>query len=79
MLKTLALAGATAALVIGSIAVAQTTNNGAMASPNAPATNPAYNSNNPTDNMATAPAAGEAGANTAATTGPTPNTAGERG
>jgi hypothetical protein len=66
MFKTLALAGATAALVVGSIAVAQTsTPNDANSTPAAAA--PADNSG------AMAAPADQSGANTSATT------AGERG
>jgi len=75
MIKTLALAGATAALVIGSIAVAQT----ATGTANNPNTD--YNNNqssmsaNNTPNSANAPSATQNGADTSATTG----AAGERG
>lgn len=77
MIKTLALAGATAALVIGSIAVAQTAAPNTDANGNPPATtdqnaNGDMNANgnvNANANDATAPSAAQNGANTAATAG----------
>ena len=71
MLKTLALAGATAALVVGTIAVAQTTQN----------TDPNYNNNG---SAAAAPANGQTTTTTTTTDQSANNTAntnmaGERG
>lgn len=80
MIKAIALAGATAALVIGSIAVAQTAsdpNNNPNSSNNPPATSTAPNAN---QNGANASATDSAGSTTA-DTGSQANTSatGERG
>jgi hypothetical protein len=62
MIKAIALAGATAALVIGSIAIAQTATN-----PNANANPPATSTTPATTNDGMATSAGQYGANTSAT------------
>jgi hypothetical protein len=78
MIKTLALAGAAAAFVLGSIAVAQTTSQNPSASPNTGMNAQSTAPSTGTNDQSAAPSATDNGANASANA-PAGGKAGERG